>query len=117
MFYGCINVLCMYIGVMLSHGNVLRNVINCTYMTRGGDSMETYGHTLAISWLPTFHDMGLIGFHISPMICYQPVIYFSPVTFVKNPLLWLDIITEWTDEQKHGYKYCVAGGMYINTNI
>lgn len=48
----------------------------------------------ATSWLPLYHDMGLIGFVLTPMTCQVGVDFLATSDFVRRPLLWLRIITE-----------------------
>ena len=46
------------------------------------------------SWLPLYHDMGLIGFLLAPLAAQLSVDFLSTSDFVRRPLLWLRIITE-----------------------
>ncbi|MDP3859126.1 MAG: fatty acyl-AMP ligase [Stagnimonas sp.] len=45
------------------------------------------------SWLPLYHDMGLIGFLLTPLVCQVSVDLFATRDFARRPLLWLDLIT------------------------
>lgn len=45
------------------------------------------------SWLPLYHDMGLIGFLLTPLVCQISVDMFATRDFARRPLLWLDLIT------------------------
>jgi fatty-acyl-CoA synthase len=47
----------------------------------------------AVSWLPFYHDMGLVGFFLLPMCCQASVDILSPRDFARRPLLWLDLIS------------------------
>ncbi len=47
----------------------------------------------AVSWLPLYHDMGLVGFLLSPLTAQMSVDLLPTGAFVRRPLLWLDIIT------------------------
>ena len=49
----------------------------------------------AASWLPLYHDMGLIGFCLSPMYGQVSVDFMSTSDFVRRPLMWLRLITEY----------------------
>ena len=82
-------------GVMVAHVNIVYNAINCALATRTQKTFERYLHTVAVSWLPTFHDMGLIGFHIAPVLFGGSVVYFSPLDFLRDPLLWPRVLSEW----------------------
>jgi acyl-CoA synthetase (AMP-forming)/AMP-acid ligase II len=75
-------------GVMLSHGNLLTNLqlIERSF----GFSRESS----TVSWLPPYHDMGLIGAILSPIFSGSPIHLMSPVDFLKNPFLWLSLITK-----------------------
>lgn len=48
----------------------------------------------AASWLPLYHDMGLIGFMLAPMYAQRSVDYLATSDFVRRPLLWLRLISE-----------------------
>jgi fatty-acyl-CoA synthase len=48
----------------------------------------------AISWLPLYHDMGLIGFGLAPMYGQRSVDFIATSDFVRRPLLWLRLISE-----------------------
>lgn len=48
----------------------------------------------ACSWLPLYHDMGLIGFVLSPMTAQRSVDFIATSDFVRRPLLWLRLMTE-----------------------
>ena len=45
------------------------------------------------SWLPLYHDMGLIGFMLTPVICQMSCDYIATRDFARRPLLWLQLIT------------------------
>ena len=46
-----------------------------------------------VSWLPLYHDMGLVGFCLGPIVAQLPVDYLAPQDFARRPLLWLDLIS------------------------
>ncbi|MEM9705241.1 MAG: fatty acyl-AMP ligase [Pseudomonadota bacterium] len=50
-------------------------------------------HDRAVSWLPLYHDMGLIGFVLSPMFGQRSVDYIATSDFVRRPLLWWRVLT------------------------
>ncbi|WP_414526564.1 AMP-binding protein [Nodularia chucula] len=75
-------------GVMLSHGNLLHNLAQI---------YQRFGHsssTQVVSWLPPYHDMGLIGGIFQPLYGGFPVTLMSPVAFLQKPLRWLQAISQ-----------------------
>ncbi len=49
----------------------------------------------AFSWLPLYHDMGLVGFCLSPMMGQVPVHYLATPAFARRPALWLKLMSDW----------------------
>ena len=47
-----------------------------------------------VSWLPFYHDMGLVGFVLLPLANQLSADYLSPKTFAMRPRLWLKLISE-----------------------
>lgn len=75
-------------GVVLRHRNVLANIRAISEVFRLDESARV------VSWLPPYHDMGLIGFILTPVHGGFPVRLMSPVQFLKDPLGWLRQIGE-----------------------
>ncbi|WP_239469930.1 fatty acyl-AMP ligase [Archangium violaceum] len=73
-------------GVTVTHRNLAAN-IRC-FMEEG---FRVTSEDVGVSWLPLFHDMGLIGFLLGPMFYQRPVTFISPLTFLQRPLTWLEI--------------------------
>lgn len=46
-----------------------------------------------VSWLPLYHDMGLVGFLLTPLVCQVSIDYLPTREFARRPLLWLSLIT------------------------
>ncbi|MGH6932368.1 MAG: fatty acyl-AMP ligase [Dongiaceae bacterium] len=46
-----------------------------------------------VSWLPLYHDMGLVGFMLTPLFCQMSVDYLKTRDFARRPLLWLSLLT------------------------
>jgi len=75
-------------GVMITHGSLSHNL--GTIMR----TMEATSDTQVASWLPQFHDMGLIGSTLGPMYCGGSGLYCSPLSFVGDPSLWIRMIAQ-----------------------
>jgi fatty-acyl-CoA synthase len=52
-------------------------------------------HDVMISWLPLFHDMGMMGFLVGPMFIGAEVVSISPMDFLNAPLLWAELVTKY----------------------
>jgi len=74
-------------GVLLSHRNIIANT---TDIIRG---IALEPEDVSVNWMPLYHDMGLIGFHITPVFAGVTQYFLDPVDFVKNPALWLETMT------------------------
>ncbi len=75
-------------GVAVTHGNMLHN---SELIARG---FESDSRSMGISWLPPYHDMGLIGGVIKPLFVGFPVVILSPYAFLQQPYRWLQTITK-----------------------
>lgn len=74
-------------GVMITHGGLIHNV----KLMR--ERYRSTSNTVLVSWLPQYHDMGLIGGLFTALVSGGSAVLFSPLTFIKNPLLWLDVMS------------------------
>ncbi|MEV6038935.1 amino acid adenylation domain-containing protein [Nonomuraea sp. NPDC052116] len=74
-------------GVILSHGNLLHNsrLIH--------EFFGTTADSRGMSWLPPYHDMGLIGGLLQPLYAGFPVWLMSPLDFLRRPLSWLETLS------------------------
>jgi fatty-acyl-CoA synthase len=75
-------------GVLVTHRALMANAVAITR-----DGLQVRPTDRAVSWLPLYHDMGLIGFLLSPMTSQMSVDLLPTGAFVRRPLLWLDLIT------------------------
>ncbi|HEX8790380.1 MAG TPA: fatty acyl-AMP ligase [Polyangiaceae bacterium] len=77
-------------GVMVSQGNLAANAE--AFMIHGLDRDPAVDK--GVSWLPLFHDMGLIGFVVGPLFTSVPCVFLPTASFVRAPRAWLDKIHE-----------------------
>lgn len=92
-------------GVMVSHGNLMRN---SEYMH------QIWGFTsesVMVTWLPTFHDMGLIYGILQPLYHGFPCYLMSPTSFMQKPIGWLEAISHYkathSAAPNFAYELCV----------
>lgn len=92
-------------GVMVSHQNLLVNLELMDRVCRHGED------SVMVTWLPTFHDMGLIYGMLQPLYNGFPCIIISPQDFIKQPLRWLEAISRFrgthTTSPNFGYELCL----------
>jgi len=75
-------------GVVLSHANIMAN---CHMITH---SFEQKRDCIGVNWLPTYHDMGLVGGILNPLFYGRPSVLMSPLSFLQKPVRWLRAITK-----------------------
>lgn len=83
-------------GVIISHGNLIHNS-QCISETFGIGPDSHIG-----SWLPPYHDMGLIGGILQALYVGCPATLMTPIAFLQRPLRWLQMISR--------YRVTVSGG-------
>lgn len=76
-------------GVALTHAAVLGQIEHLAHALRIDPARDRI-----YSWLPLYHDMGLIACFMLPMVCHVPVVMQSPIDWVMQPESMLQIITE-----------------------
>ena len=74
-------------GVAVTHHALLDN------LRAHGIGLQVKDSDRCISWLPWYHDMGLVGCFLSPMSLQMSVDYLKTEDFARRPLAWLDMIT------------------------
>jgi fatty-acyl-CoA synthase len=77
-------------GVVVTHANLAAN--SAAFMLTGLERDPAIDK--GVSWLPLFHDMGLIGFVVGPLFTNVPCVFVPTASFVRTPRLWLDKIHE-----------------------
>ncbi|HEX4927598.1 MAG TPA: AMP-binding protein [Burkholderiales bacterium] len=83
-------------GVVLTHANLLANV------RAMGRAARATPEDVFVSWLPLYHDMGLIGGCFATMYHGFPVVLMSPLAFLSRPSQWLRVI--------HRHRGTISGG-------
>ncbi len=73
-------------GVVLTHANVLANI------SALGRALEVRAGDVFVSWLPLYHDMGLIGAWLGTLYFGLPLVVMSPLAFLNRPVRWLEAI-------------------------
>ena len=74
-------------GVIVTHGNLLRNLLDLDLGWRHE------ADSVIVSWLPHFHDMGLVYGVLGPIFAGVPCYLMPPVSFMQKPLRWLQAIS------------------------
>lgn len=75
-------------GVVVSHSNLLSNAQEMHEAFAIGSTDK------AVSWLPIYHDMGLLGGVVQPVYSGYPNLFMSPLSFIERPLRWLEAISK-----------------------
>lgn len=76
-------------GVILTHGNLAHNLHIIT------NELKADTDTIVVSWLPQYHDMGLIGSLLGVLYCGGSGYYMSPIAFLQRPMGWLEAVSEY----------------------
>jgi thioester reductase-like protein len=91
-------------GVMVTHENILRN----------GPLVIDHEAPVVVSWLPQYHDMGLIGCYLYPALTGGTTYGFAPTDFIQRPALWFEAITAHkataSAAPNFAYDYCLRAG-------
>ena len=91
-------------GVMVTHENILHN---CPLVI-------DHPAPVVVSWLPQYHDMGLIGCYLYPALTGGTTYGFAPTDFIQRPILWFDAIKTYgasaSAAPNFAYDYCLRAG-------
>jgi len=90
-------------GVIVTHENII------------GNCQSIVDHEpIGVSWLPQYHDMGLIGYYLYPAVKTGTTYGFSPLDFIQRPALWLETISKYaataSSAPNFAYEYCLRPG-------
>ena len=83
-------------GVVLTHADVLAS------LDAMHQALEIDGNDVFMSWLPLYHDLGLIGAWLGSLYYAIPLVLMSPLVFLARPVRWLEAI--------HRYRATLSGG-------
>lgn len=97
-------------GVVVSHANVIAN------------ARATIDHVpIGVSWLPQYHDMGLIGYYLFPVVCGGATHGMAPADFLRRPALWLRTISQvratYASAPNFGFDYCLRDGKITDEEL
>ncbi len=92
-------------GVVLTHANLLANI------RAMGEAIDASSSDVFVSWLPLYHDMGLIGAWLGSLYFAAPLYVMSPVSFLTRPANWLWAIHRYratlSASPNFGFELCV----------
>ncbi|MEZ0369288.1 MAG: condensation domain-containing protein, partial [Candidatus Sericytochromatia bacterium] len=93
-------------GVMVCHANLMHNLAAIS---------RAFGHSEAstgVSWLPAYHDMGLVADVLQPLYAGFHQVFMSPFDFIRRPLRWLEAISRYrastSGAPNFAYALCTA---------
>src|SRR5580700_9066347 len=98
-------------GVIVTHDNILQT---CPLVIDHPDPV-------VVSWLPQYHDMGLIGCYLYPALRGGTTYGFASMDFIQRPILWFDTITAYqataTAAPNFAYDYCLRAGRLAKESL
>lgn len=107
-------------GVILTHGDLLSNI------RAMGQAVKAGPDDVFVSWLPLYHDMGLIGAWLGSLYFGMTLVIMSPLDFIGRPVRWLEAISRYggtlSASPNFGYELCLKridapqmGGLDLST--
>ena len=95
-------------GVVLTNAQLIANIWSM------GTTVRVDSADLLVSWLPLYHDMGLIGCWLTPLLYGFPLVIMSPLAFLAHPMTWLRTMSTYRATLSVGpnfaYQSCVQRG-------
>ncbi|MBL4847380.1 MAG: fatty acyl-AMP ligase [Planctomycetes bacterium] len=76
-------------GVVVTHKALMANILAC------GQAVQVSPDDVMVSWLPLYHDMGLVGGLLWPIFWQIPLVLMSPMAFLRQPERWLHAISDY----------------------
>jgi fatty-acyl-CoA synthase len=92
--------------VQITHANLLANMTGMLDAAKLDPERD-----VMVSWLPLFHDMGMVGFLTLPMTFGVELVKVAPADFLRGPLLWPELITKYrgTVTAAPNFAYAIVG--------
>ncbi len=99
--------------VKITHGNLIANIDAMAEKA----ALDVENDTM-VSWLPMFHDMGMVGFYTTPMVLGVKLVKVTPVDFLSAPLLWASLISKYraTVTAAPNFAYALLGRRLSNVD-
>lgn len=91
-------------GVMVTHGNL---AANAWVVAKEGMNLTEWTDK-CVCWLPLYHDMGLIGFVVTPMFVGAQSIFVPTLLFVKRPNIWMKVMSDQKAHHSFGPNFAFA---------
>ena len=100
-------------GVMITHGNLAHNLHIITRELQASSQ-----DTIVVSWLPQYHDMGLIGSYLGVIHCGGSGYYMSPLTFLQRPMIWMEAVSKYkaTHMQAPNFAFKLTARKFVPGN-
>ncbi|HTR85211.1 MAG TPA: fatty acyl-AMP ligase [Reyranella sp.] len=76
-------------GIQITQSALMANLAGMT----GPAGLDVVEGDRCVTWLPLYHDMGLIGFTLAPLSCQLSIDYLTPRDFARRPMQWLNLIS------------------------
>ena len=91
-------------GVVITHRNLMHHLA-ALHKSCG------YGDGVTVTWMPHFHDYGLVQGLLQPLFSGDPCYFMSPLSFLKRPTHWLGVITKYggthSQAPNFAYEHCI----------
>ncbi|KAH8098769.1 ligase [Aureococcus anophagefferens] len=99
-------------GVMIARANLAHNLRGIT------DALRSDETTVCVSWLPQYHDMGLIGSYLGTLYCGGKGYHSSPLDFVRDPTRWVRDMTKYgaTHVQAPSFAYGLVARKFLESD-
>jgi acyl-CoA synthetase (AMP-forming)/AMP-acid ligase II len=102
-------------GVVITHDNVRQNCSSIRQWCNGSSA------DISLSWLPLFHDMGLVFHLLYPLTLGMRCVFLAPMSFMQRPLAWLEAISKYratfSGAPNFAFEQCVRRAGYAGTHL